>query len=167
MSRFIRFFVLVLAVAGGVRYAAWAGSAGASKAKLAPQEAKILELTNAVRKEKKLRPLKINPLLTEVARKHSGNMARQGKMSHVLDGKGTRDRLKDARYAYLAWAENILVYRDFSGVAAKGFQMWMDSPLHRANILMPGLREIGIGMARNSKGQVYFTQVFGTPRKRR
>ena len=143
------------------------GTAGEDKAELSPQEKKIVELTNAVRKEKKLKPLRVSPLLTEVARKHSANMAKQGKLSHVLDGKGVDKRMREAGYVMLGWAENIFVNRDKAGAAEEGFQWWMESPPHRANILKANLQEVGIGTALNGKGQIYFTQVFGTPRKQR
>jgi uncharacterized protein YkwD len=42
---------------------------------------------------------------------------------------------------------------------------WMDSKEHRANILMPEYTEIGLGIARDKTGQLYFTQVFAKPRK--
>lgn len=167
MDRFICSFVAVLTVAAAVRCTAQAGSTGGNKVKLEPGEAKILELTNAARKDKKLPPLKLSPLLTEVARKHSTNMAKQHKLDHMLDGKGTKERLKDAGYRFLAWGENIFFNRDYSEAAAEGFKWWMGSKPHRANILEPRLREIGIGLARDDKGHVYFTQVFGTPYKRR
>lgn len=168
MYRFIGCLVAVVVLSGGVRYAARAGLGGKkTNVGLEPGESKILELTNEVRKEKKLPLLKVSPLLTEVARKHSANMAKQGKLEHVLDGKGTKERLKDAGYRSLAWGENIFFNRDFSGAAEQGFKWWMGSKHHRDNILQREFREIGIGLARDDKGHVYFTQVFGTPYKRR
>jgi uncharacterized protein YkwD len=40
---------------------------------------------------------------------------------------------------------------------------WLNSSGHHANILNREYTEIGLGMARNSQGQPYWTQVFGTP----
>ncbi|HYT93248.1 MAG TPA: CAP domain-containing protein [Gemmataceae bacterium] len=51
--------------------------------KLSAEEQKVLELTNAARKEKKLPPLKLSAQLTEAARKHSMNMAKQRKLSRL------------------------------------------------------------------------------------
>ena len=42
----------------------------------------------------------------------------------------------------------------------------MGSQQHRENILKREFREIGIGVARNEDGEIYYTQVFGTPRPR-
>jgi uncharacterized protein YkwD len=156
---------VTVALAAGAACAAQAGDA--DKVKLALEEAKILELTNKARKEKKLKPLRVSRVLTEVARKHSANMAKQGKLEHVLGGKGAEQRIRDAGYPLLGWAENIFYNRDVPGAAEQGFKWWMDSPPHRKNMLEPRFQEIGIGMARNDKGQIYFTQVFSTPQKKR
>ena len=40
----------------------------------------------------------------------------------------------------------------------------MESKPHRENILKKEYEDIGISIARNAKGQTYFTQVFGTKR---
>ena len=40
---------------------------------------------------------------------------------------------------------------------------WMESKAHREHILEPAFTEIGIGTARNEKGDIYYTQVFGVP----
>jgi uncharacterized protein YkwD len=49
------------------------------------------------------------------------------------------------------------------------FEDWMDSPGHRANLLNPELREIGIGVAVGRYGTEVetsglYTADFGTPR---
>ena len=38
---------------------------------------------------------------------------------------------------------------------------WMNSKVHRENILEPAFAEVGIGVARNDKGEMYYTQDFG------
>ena len=40
---------------------------------------------------------------------------------------------------------------------------WMNSPGHRANILNCGFRNIGVGLAYDSKHTPYWTQDFATP----
>jgi uncharacterized protein YkwD len=42
----------------------------------------------------------------------------------------------------------------------------MESAEHRKNILGVGYEEIGLGVARNDKNKIYFTQLFATPRKK-
>ena len=46
------------------------------------------------------------------------------------------------------------------------FEGWMESKGHRENILKPEYHEIGLGIATDDKGKVFYTQVFGTPRRR-
>jgi uncharacterized protein YkwD len=133
--------------------------------KLSADEEKILDLTNAAREKEKLAPLKLNPVLTEVARAHSANMARRGEMNHVLDGKKPSDRVKAAGYDY-AWVGENLAETD-GDTPAVIFKRWMESPHHKENILRDTFTEIGVGIARNEKGEIYYTQVFGSPKKKR
>jgi uncharacterized protein YkwD len=127
-------------------------------------EQRILELTNQARQKEKRAPLKPNALLGAVARAHSENMARQGKMEHVLDGKNPAQRVEAAGYDYASVGENIA----YGTVPVeKIFHSWMESPHHKENILKGGYQEIGIGAFRDAKGVVYYTQVFGTRRPRR
>ena len=107
--------------------------------------------------------LKLNPALSKIARAHSENMARQGKMEHILDKKGLEDRLREGGYKYAKGGENIAAGEGVS--LAMIMQAWMDSKGHRANILMPEATEIGLGIARDKTGKVYYTQVFAKPRK--
>src|SRR5438067_10376668 len=81
-----------------------AGAAGGPKGEpasaLTAGEKKFLELTNAERVKNKLPPLQLNLPLSKVARAHSENMARRGKMAHVLDGKDQFARIKGSGYPY-------------------------------------------------------------------
>jgi uncharacterized protein YkwD len=132
-----------------------------AKFKLSDAEQEVLELTNAERKDNDLPPLKIGPLLTKVARAHSENMAKQGKMSHVLDGKNPAERVKAAGYLFRGLGENV----GFGPrKPADMMKLWMESKHHRANILNKTFREIGIGIARDARGTPYYTQVFAVKR---
>jgi len=42
---------------------------------------------------------------------------------------------------------------------------WMNSPGHRSNILSPSYAEIGAGVAKDSYGRLYWTQMFIKPLK--
>jgi uncharacterized protein YkwD len=131
--------------------------------KLTEDEQTLLDLTNAERKNKELAPLTMNQMLVEVARAHSANMAKQQKMEHDLDGKTPYDRIKAAGYKYSLGGENIA--RGLKLPIKSIMELWMKSKVHRENILEPKFTEIGVGIARNDKGEVYYTQVFATPRK--
>jgi uncharacterized protein YkwD len=90
-------------------------------------------------------------------------MALQGKMEHILDGKKPSDRIRAVGYRHQAVAENIAMGEPGLPLAdvMKG---WMDSPNHRAMILHTKLTEIGIGIARDKDGQLFYTQVFARPK---
>ena len=130
---------------------------------LSNDEKTILELTNKARAEKNLPPLTVNPVLTAVARAHSANMAKQEKMDHILDGKSPFDRMRDAGYDFLKGGENIAACKAAIGLPDI-LHAWMESKQHRENILHPEYTEIGLGLARDKGGQVYYTQLFGRPR---
>jgi uncharacterized protein YkwD len=131
-----------------------------SEPKLSADETKLFELINAQRKEHKLPPLRLHPILVKAAHAHSANMARKGKMEHILDGKNPARRVLDAGYDYRTMGENIATS---DGAPVKDIvKMWMNSKHHRENILSKKFRETGLAIVRNKKGDLYYTQVFGT-----
>ena len=138
---------------------------GAPKLELSADEQKLLELTNKERAKEKLPPLKPNAVLFQVARAHSANMAKKGEMNHVLDGKNPAQRTVAAGYNYKHVGENVAV--SDGAPLALIMEGWMKSPHHRENILKREFIEIGLGVGRNGKGDIYYTQLFGTPRKKR
>jgi uncharacterized protein YkwD len=135
-----------------------------AKLKLSDDEKALLDLTNAERAKEKLPPLEPNPLLFEAARGHSANMLKKGEMKHELDGKSPKDRIDKVGYDWrvfgenIAWGENTPLPEVMKG--------WMDSKVHRENILNRDFTEVGIGIATNDKGEAYYTQVFAKPRKK-
>jgi uncharacterized protein YkwD len=137
--------------------------AQAGEVTLGPQEKKILELTNNERKQKELLPLKLNPLLCKVAQAHAENMAKQGKLAHDLDGKTPLQRLRAAGYAYRKAYENIGA-GDPDVPLEDLMKAWMESKGHRENILNTVCTEVGLGIAKDKEGQVYYTQLFGQPK---
>jgi uncharacterized protein YkwD len=134
-----------------------------ARAQMSTVEQTLLQLTNAERAKHKLPPLHANGVLFAVARAHSANMARHQQMSHVLDGKTPFDRLHAAGYSF-SWAgENIAYGYGAYAQPAAIVQGWMNSPPHRANILSPHYTQIGLGVAHDQHGRVYYTQDFGRP----
>ncbi len=127
-------------------------------------EKKIHELTNAERKNKKLPALTLNPALSKIARAHSENMARQNKMEHILDGKTPGDRVRAGGYKFDSTSENLAMAEDGAELPAI-MKEWMDSKVHRANILEAEYTEIGVGIVRDKKGNSWLTQVFALPDK--
>jgi uncharacterized protein YkwD len=137
-----------------------------AKLKISRPEQKLIDLTNQERKKANLPPLQPNPILFATARAHSANMAKQGKLQHVLDNKGVEERLDDAKYYWLSVGENIATGRKDSSVE-EVMEGWMESKGHRDNILKKKFTEIGIGIAADGKGNFYYTQVFGREKKKK
>ena len=130
---------------------------------LSTAEKRLLELTNSERKKKELPPVRPSALLFQVARAHARNMAKQGKMAHVLDGKNPIDRLRAAGYKYRTFGENIAWDSDKSSPESV-MKMWMESKIHRDNILNPDVTEMGLGVGPDGQGKLFYAQVLGKPR---
>ncbi|HET9826166.1 MAG TPA: CAP domain-containing protein, partial [Chitinophagaceae bacterium] len=106
-------------------------------------EAKMLQLVNAERTKRGLRPLRPDPELTQVARQHSKDMFARGYFAHISpEGKSPFDRMNDAHVSYLTAGENLALAHSLS-IAHNGL---MNSPGHRANILNPSFGRVGIGI---------------------
>jgi uncharacterized protein YkwD len=106
-------------------------------------EIKMIELVNKERTERGLSPLKQDPALTKVARKHSKDMFVRGYFSHITpDGKDPFDRMHADHIHFLTAGENIALAQTLS-IAHNGL---MNSRGHRANILNPAFGHIGIGI---------------------
>ncbi|HEY9619334.1 MAG TPA: CAP domain-containing protein [Crinalium sp.] len=127
----------------------------------------VVSLTNQFRQQNGLQPLSANGTLNSVALKHSQNMANQDFFSHTEpDGSQPWDRMTAAGYSWSAAGENIAGGQQ---TAQEVFNAWVNSSGHRANMLNPNFREIGVGYYEltNDTGNVnynrYWTQVFGSP----
>jgi hypothetical protein len=122
----------------------------------------VVERTNAERARHGLAPLTTDARLAAAAQAHSADMVRRGFFAHENpDGKQVWDRAVAAGYAYRKVAENIAAGQRTAEEVVHG---WMESPGHRANILDRDLTQIGVGRAEGGSYDVYWTQVFGTPR---
>jgi uncharacterized protein YkwD len=133
-------------------------------------EQHIVEMTNQVRREKKLSTLKVNAMLAKAARAYAQRLARTGQFSHTADGRNPGQRAESAGYHFCAIAENLAMDRSNSGfdtgqLALQAIAGWMNSPPHRANILMASATEIGVGVARAPGATAKFISVemFGRP----
>lgn len=123
-------------------------SATASKAATfrAADETRTITLINEIRVQHGLKPVKADANLAAAARGHSKNMLARGYFEHDGPDGAFGDRL--ARYVNrnliaenIAWGTG--PYAKAPGIVSN----WMHSPGHRAVILMPGLRRIGLGIA--------------------
>lgn len=124
---------------------------------------------NAERVRHNLRPLRLNRKLARAARRHSRSMARHHFFSHnSRNGASFVDRIRGAGYLSGArsWsvAENIAYGSGNRSTPRAIGTTWMNSPPHRANILSPSYREIGIGLASGTPvggGGATYTTDFG------
>lgn len=155
---FSSYLILIIAVVG-----LSAGVVRAQPGSALQMQREIVALTNKARQQAGLKPLQVKGVLTLVAQKHAINMASQNKMSHILDGKGPADRMRDAGYRFSRCGENI-AYSTKSSTARDVFNGWMNSPGHRANILNPNFTEMSFGRAMSGRtSYYYFCQAFGSP----
>ncbi len=128
-------------------------------------EKTLLDLLNQERTKKDLPALRPHPLLFKAARAHSANMAKQQKMEHELDGKRPAERVEAAGYDWGKVSENIAMAEDGTPPLTQIVKEWMESKTHRENLLDKNVAETGLGIARNDKGEIYYTQVFARQRK--
>ena len=116
----------------------------------------ILAQTNQFRKSKGLPALTIMNDLNSIAQQHSADMA-SGRVGFGHDGFAKRNALAGKRMKPLfSFAENV-AYGASS--AREVITMWKNSSGHRRNMLGQ-YKYIGIGVAKDKKGNLYYTQFF-------
>ena len=108
----------------------------------------VLVEVNRVRQEHGLSPLKLSLRLSESADEHSREMGSDGYFAHSsFDGTTYWKRIEQwyPWSGFQIWqvGENLL-WSTPGVTSATAIGMWMRSPEHRANILNPNWREIGI-----------------------
>ena len=129
-------------------------SAGAPP--FASMEKDILRLVNQYRHSKRLPPLQINQLESTVAEQHSRNMA-SGRTPFGHEGFHQRSAYLNKKMGPIrVMAENVASGQMSASEVVDG---WLHSPGHRRNI-EGDFRLTGIGLARGSRGMIYFTQIF-------
>ena len=126
-------------------------------------ERAVLDLTNAERRKMGLAPLALSAELCRAARAHSKTMADRNQLAHTFGQEQFTDRIAATGYRAGEAGENIAMG---APTPSEAVAMWMRSPGHRANILNPRFRELGIGIGTSAGGQKYYTQVFAAPAAR-
>ena len=156
---------LLLCACAGIQIPVPSGSTSGSATPASTNiAADVITYTNQERTKNGLPPFATSSKLMEAAAIQARQMASFQKLDHVITGAQypTPDsRLQAVGYVYRDAAENVA----WNQVDAReAVHSWMNSSGHRANILDPALTQIGAAMARSSKGEPYWVQVFGTPR---
>ena len=120
--------------------------------------AEVVKLTNSQRSSAGLGPLKENSQLNKLAQLKAEDMAKNGYFSHNSPTYGSAfDMMKQFDISYKTAGENIAKGQKTAQSVMNG---WMSSSGHRANILNSSYKEIGVGIADNGKGTIYWVQIF-------
>ncbi|WGR62668.1 CAP domain-containing protein (plasmid) [Paracoccus ferrooxidans] len=121
-----------------------------------------LTATNRARSQAGLPAVQANALLSQAAAAHACDMAQRGRMSHAGSrSSGPAQRLKALGYAPRITAENIAA-GPYGADQVLG--EWNSSSGHRANILIPQVRQFGIGHATGADGRTRFwSAVYAAP----
>ena len=123
-------------------------AAPAQRVALTSLESGLLVQLNAIRAEHGLVPLTMSVRLTEAAGEHSKQMAADGFFQHS-SANGTAFWKRIGRwygasgYGHWSVGENLLWSSPRVGPTS-ALRIWMGSAEHRANILTPAYRQIGI-----------------------
>ena len=121
------------------------------------------DLINAYRKEKGLKPLKLNPELSNAAKNHSKDLARWDRISHYgSDGSNPWDRVKRSGFNARLAAENVGTGQVNIDEVFRG---WKESPGHNKNLLLSDAEYMGIALVQEPKSEfkTFWTLVLGTP----
>lgn len=140
-----------------------------SQARVDPTERRVIEVINQVRQANGLKRVTASRRLSRSADDHSRDMLKRDFFAHTSsNGTSMGTRVRRYRRATRI-GENIAhIPRSWRhGVARRVVALWLSSPSHRAVILSPGFRKIGVarrkGRLGDDKAQV-FTSDFSSRR---
>jgi|SRR5690242_12116231 uncharacterized protein YkwD len=118
---------------------------GASHAHRTSARTSLLQAVNAARVAHGVAPLQLDATLGRAAESHTLDMLRGNYFAHGdFSGRMVAFHLAGMLGENLAWGSG-----SYSGARAI-VHMWLLSPEHRANLLRPGFRRVGLGIARGS-----------------
>ncbi|MCD8485345.1 MAG: CAP domain-containing protein [Desertifilum sp.] len=125
-------------------------------------EQALHQQVNAYRQTQGLQPLQLDDRMSQLARTHSQNMA-SGGVAFGHGGSQQRFSAIAQQVPYSQVAENVAYNFGHSNPIEQAVQGWIRSSGHQRN--MAGNYSLtGIGIARNARGEYYFTQIFVRPR---
>jgi uncharacterized protein YkwD len=151
-------FAAAAAFAGALPATASADGPNCAGADLQPDASNIVQvqqatlcLVNYQRTSHGLRALSENALLDKASLEHSQDMVARKYFEHdTPNGVTVVDRLQSVGYitGSVDWVagENIAWGQSYLGSPAKTVDAWMNSAGHRANILAPDYKEMGMGI---------------------
>jgi len=134
-------------------------SSASSQGNGSPDEQALLQLANQARAQHNLPPLRWDSALAIAARNHLRWVIRNpGELRHQYPGEPdlvARGGNAGARFSTIS--ENIAAHGQ---TPADLHNIWMTTPVHRANLLDPKLNVVGIAVAENH-GLLFAVQDFG------
>lgn len=109
-------------------------------------EREVVTKINALRAEQGLQPLRSSRKLARIASRHSRDQLRHDRLSHD-SGSGTPFRVRMARLTRNAIVGETVGWLPdgISDRADRLVLMWMQSSSHRAQLMRPRFRKIGVG----------------------
>ena len=128
----------------------------ASRIDTAALEQSVFNQINNYRTSQGLERLTRNSAIDNQARIHSQDMANN---KVPFGHTGFSERVRAIGIPYRAAGENVAYNQGYSDPATIAVQGWLKSPGHLANI-KGNYEKTGIGVASNSRGAIYFTQIF-------
>lgn len=156
----MRRFALAAAAVAALSAAPAAEARGCGNADLDPAQATVQQLRHATvcvlnvqRRKHGLRRLRQNPGLVLAGQRHAMDMVERRYFSHSSTA-GTPFMARIRRTGYLRRSGRTLLGENLAyggrelGTPRQIVRSWMRSPGHRANILQPRFREVGIGVVR-------------------
>jgi len=125
--------------------------------KLGTEEQKMINMVNAVRVSRGLKPLEVDMRLVDSARFKSRDMLKKNYFDHYSPAYGSPSDLIDRmRIPYRVMGENLARVP----TVEKAHLGLMNSPGHRANILNHNFKRIGVGIVNGGTDGKLFTQHF-------
>jgi uncharacterized protein YkwD len=121
-------------------------------------EQNVFIYLNRVRQSKGLAPLVWSDIVATYARNHSYNMA-SGLVPFGHQGVAQRYAAINALLPSTRFGENVAYNKGYPYPGLTACQNWIASPEHYANII-GDYNTTGVGVAVNSNGGHYFTQIF-------
>jgi uncharacterized protein YkwD len=115
-----------------------------STAAAAPAENQAVDALNDVRRAHGLAPLRVSESLS----RSSGQYARK-MLRHDFFGHGPSI---DVGGGFRSAGETLAYHTGFAAQPRRTISRWMNSPGHRAVLLSPGYRWVGMGLARGALG---------------
>ncbi len=122
----------------------------------------IIDITNSLRVKYGIAALKKDKIMTTSAKNHSLDMAERNYFDHTTpEGKSELFRMINAGLVRFSMTAENIAFGFKSSYAAVGG--WIEAFEHRNTILNNNLKFIGVGVAADQGGMLYFTQNYYSP----